>query len=125
MLNTINDNSKSPLIHVKAIKTKYFQVDKHVTDGCAISCNSVLPSVNYTHLVFGKMPQSKRSCENMMKICYSSVKKLHTNNKLSTSRKLMIHYNNSTKLLYRVKFSYVYVHIHWKTNYTWSFSTNC
>jgi len=54
-------NSKSPLIHVKAMKTKHFQVDKHVTDDCSISCNSVMPSVDYTHLVFGKMPQSKDS----------------------------------------------------------------
>lgn len=52
-------NSKSPLIHVKAIKTKHFQVDKHVTDDRSISCNSILSSVDYTSGFLAKCHKAK------------------------------------------------------------------
>jgi len=48
-------NSKSPLIHVKSIKTKnIFKWTQHVTDDYSISCNSILPSVSYTRLSSAK-----------------------------------------------------------------------
>jgi len=51
-------NSKSPLIHVKAIKTKYFQVDKHVTENCSnfLKLGTFIGQLHISG--FGKMPQS-------------------------------------------------------------------
>jgi len=53
-------NSKSPLVHVKAIKTKYFQVDTTCDRWLLnfLQFNTVIGQLHTSGL--GKMPQSKK-----------------------------------------------------------------